>query len=293
MKRKPLMIHWIYAIILVLTLVVALTGLYSTNAGFPYDYVNQYGTTVRIYGDGLYANDSFFKAPIFRASDATMLFLVVPLFLLFLIRNIAKQDKLSRSLLLGSVSMVLYYSSSLAFGAIYNDLHLAYIALFALSLFTTIVLLSQENHDYSGITLPYKAIYAFLTISGIALIVAWLPDILSAMLKRTSLAHIENYTTEITYVLDMGIIAPACFITMRLLQKRESLGYELLTMILFVCSAMGIMVCVQTIFQTAAGIVLPIEAIITKMAIFVALAAFSITLLGILLRRTAKHSDRT
>jgi hypothetical protein len=284
-------IHWVYAIILILTVWVASVGLYSADGGTPYVYTNQYGTAITLYGDGLYANDSFFKAPIFRASDATILFVVVPIFLFFLIRNIAKQDKLSRSLLTSSIAMLLYYSASLSFGVVFNELHLPYIALFAGTLFSLIWLLSQEKTDYSSIRLPYKSIHAFLIVSGVALIVAWLPDIITAMLKGTSLALIENYTTEITYVLDMGIIAPACFATVKLLRNRKPLGYEVLVILLFVCSMVGIMVCVQTAFQSAAGIVLPIGALITKMAIFVALAAFSISLLYRVLRRTTNSAN--
>ena len=62
----------------------------------------------------------------------------------------------------------------------------------------------------------------------------------------------------------MGIIAPICFITLRLLKRRKALGYELLILLLFVCSIVSIMVLLQTAFQTAAGIVLPIAALITK-----------------------------
>lgn len=170
-------------------------------------------------------------------------------------------------------------------------MHLVYIALFALSLFTLIFLLSKNKEINTGVRLPYKTIYTFLIISGIGLIVAWLPDIVSAMINGTSsLALIENYTTEITYVLDMGIIAPICFITVRLLKRRKALGYELLILLLFVCSIVSIMVLLQTAFQTAAGIVLPIAALITKVAIFAILAVFSMTLLFIVLKRILKDS---
>lgn len=106
----------------------------------------------------------------------------------------------------------------------------------------------------------------------------------------SSLALIENYTTEITYVLDRGIIAPIYFITVRLLKRRKALGYELLILLLFVCSIVSIMVLLQAAFQTAAGIVLPIVALITKVAIFAILAVFSMTLLFIVLKRILKDS---
>jgi len=63
------------------------------------------------------------------------------------------------------------------------------------------------------IRLPYRGFFTFLILSGLALIGAWLPDILAAHAAGRSLALIENYTTEITYVLDMGIIGPAALLT--------------------------------------------------------------------------------
>ena len=84
--------------------------------------------------------------------------------------------------------------------------------------------------DYSELeksitnVLPYKGIYAFLAVTGIALFIAWLPDIISALLAGRALAMIEVYTTEPTYVLDMGIISPLAFSCLFLLRKREGTG---------------------------------------------------------------------
>jgi len=281
-------IYWTHICILALALLAASIGLFSTSGGASSSYTNQYGNTVILYGDGLYANDSYFKAPILKGADATIVFIIIPLYSFFLIYSMLKHDELSNYMLMGCVSVLLYYSASLAFGVIYNYLHLVYIALFGLTLFTLLYLLSREKTNYEGIKRPFRTIYTFLIITGIGLTVAWLPDIVSSLFNRSSLALIENYTTEITYVLDMGIIAPACFITLRLLQKRKAIGYELLIIILFLCSIVGIMVCLQTVFQTAAGIVLSVGAIITKMGVFVALAIFSATLLSVVLTRAVK-----
>lgn len=52
--------------------------------------------------------------------------------------------------------------------------------------------------------------------------------------------------------------------------------WNLLRMILQVCTAVGIMLPIQTIFQLAAGISIPIPALITKVFIFVLLAVFAV-----------------
>ncbi len=131
-----------------------------------------------------------------------------------------------------------------------------------------------------------KGMKIFLLTAGIALFVAWLPDIITSIIRGTSLELIEVYTTEITYVLDMGIISPLIFITCCLAKHEYFIGYVLLRMILRVCIAVGIMLPVQTIFQLAAGISIPIPALVTKVFIFVLLAIFAVFFDCRLTRRT-------
>ncbi|MBZ9608188.1 hypothetical protein G9F73_010265 [Clostridium estertheticum] len=127
-----------------------------------------------------------------------------------------------------------------------------------------------------GDVLPYKGIYIFLALTGSALIVAWLPDIINSLVLGRSLGLIEVYTTQITYVLDMGVIAPAAWICLFQLKKRSGMGYILLGILLTVCSIIGIMIPIQTAFQLIAGISLPIAVIVTKVGIFVLLAFFAL-----------------
>jgi hypothetical protein len=54
------------------------------------------------------------------------------------------------------------------------------------------------------------------------------------------------------------------------------MGYILLEILLTVCSIVGIMLPMQTVFQTAAGIETPLPAMITKIASFVVLAIFAV-----------------
>lgn len=295
MKKSLKFIHCMYIALLGMLLCTTLIGLlYKTN-GNSYEYVNQYGDIVKIWGNGLYANDSYFKAPILRGTDLTFLVFVAPLLVIFLIINIKKNNQLSKYMLCSVNAALLYYSACLAFSVAYNFLHLLYIAFFALSLFSFIVSLLQAipNTDNLSIKLPYKSIYAFLLVSGISLFVAWLPDIISALIQNRPIALIENYTTEVTYVLDIGVISPLCILTLYLLYKRKNISYPLITMIFTVCSVVGIMVCLQTVFQLSAGIDLPVAALITKVGIFVILAIFSISFLLISLRRFCKVSKES
>jgi len=127
-----------------------------------------------------------------------------------------------------------------------------------------------------GDKLPFKGIYVFLLLTGISLIVAWLPDIIKSLVSGRSLELIEIYTTQVTYVLDMGIISPTALICLFELKKRSGIGYILLALLLTVCTVVGIMLPIQTAFQIKAGISLPIVAIVTKIATFIVLAFFAL-----------------
>lgn len=120
-----------------------------------------------------------------------------------------------------------------------------------------------------------KGMKAFLFVAGISLLAAWLPDIVTSIINGTSLELIEVYTTEITYVLDMGIISPLMFITYHLIRRGDFTGYVFLRMIFKVCICIGIMLPIQTIFQISAGISIPIPVFITKALIFIVMALFA------------------
>lgn len=289
-KLKPL--HCIYFVITALLLCITLTGLFYITDGSRYEFVNQYGDTVRIWGNGLYAADSVFKATIFKGTDLTFLLIVCPLLIAFLLTDIFKNNSLSRYMLCAVNGALLYYAACLAFGVTYNFLHTVYIAFFGLCLFAFILSLRQAIPCASlpAAKLPRKSVYVFLSVMGVSLFVAWLPDIVSALLRHRPLSLIENYTTEITYVLDMGILSPLCFLTLILLHKKKAACYPLLIMLFTVCSVVGIMVCLQTVFQYNAGIGFTTSALITKVGIFVLLAICSTAFLLLFLIRLCKPS---
>ncbi|HEV7332831.1 MAG TPA: hypothetical protein VGN63_17460 [Flavisolibacter sp.] len=240
---------------------------------------NVYGDSFRIYGNGIYKNDSFFRAPIFRGTDFTILFLVCPLLLIALFWY-RKQKSISAQLQVISLTGVItYYAVSVAFGVMYNNLHLLYTLLLSLSAFCLAAGIKQLDAGAVAKSVkmpwPFIGIAVFLAFTGIALLVAWLPDILAALSAGRAPLLIEHYTTEITYVLDMGLIAPACFLCLYLLKKKSGWGYVLLDLLLTLCLVMGVMLPVQTLFQWQAGIALPIAVLLTKMISFCLLAVFA------------------
>ncbi len=267
-------------LIIVLLLIITITGVLSFDTTKSFFITNQYGHQVELFGSGIYARDSYFRAPIFMGTDFTMLFLVIPLFLIGILYDY-KKDKIKSKVFISSlIAVVLYYSASISFGVIYNAFHLLYIALFGLSLFTLVYLIRDIEYSLTtnNISKPIniKGINIFLILSGISLFIAWLPDIIPTLITNETLSLIEVYTTEITYVIDMGIISPLMFICLFLLKKGKSLGTILLDNLLTLCIIMGVILPIQTIFQILAGIFIPLPVLIIKVGIFVLLASFAL-----------------
>ena len=281
-KKNNKILYYLVALIIILSCITSLVGLFYTTNGKSFDFVNQYNNTVKIYGDGLYKNDSYFMAPIFRGTDFAIICVTIPLLLLALFLDIKYKQSRSRLLLIATISVFLYYSTNLAFGATYNILHLIYIALLSASLFGLIIAINSLDLKILKNNIPdnlsNKANIFFLIFTGISLIIAWLPDVIISLNKGTSLSLIEVYTTSVTYVLDMGIIAPAVFICIFLLKKKKGFGYVLLSILLTLSIVIGIMLPIQTIFQIQAGIEIPFIALITKITSFVILAIFALYL---------------
>ena len=105
---------------------------------------------------------------------------------------------------------------------------------------------------------------------------SWLPDVIPSAIKGGTLSLIGVYTTNITYVLDMGIISPICFVTIYLMKKKNIIGTLLLAILLKMCMIVGIMMFPQTICQEVSGCDMPIPALITKSLSFVVLGGFAL-----------------
>lgn len=279
-KKNNKILHLVTFLIIVLGILTSAIGLLYTTGGEAFNFVNQYGDTVKIYGDGLYAGDSYFKATLSRGTDFTIICIAIPLLIIALIQDMKKKTLKNRLFLMSVISVFTYYSACIAFGLTYNMLHLVYIALFSASLFGLIIAIGsldpKQIEERMGDTLPYKGIYIFLALTGVALIAAWLPDIIHSLVSSRPLELIEVYTTEITYVLDMGVIGPVALICLFQLKQRNGMGYILLGMLLTICTIIGIMLPIQTVFQVSAGIEIPIPAIVTKAGSFVVLAFFAL-----------------
>ena len=68
-------------ITILLMCVTSLAGILSMDFTHKYEFINQYGHAVEMYGYGIYAHDTYFSAPISIGTDYCVLFVIVPMFL--------------------------------------------------------------------------------------------------------------------------------------------------------------------------------------------------------------------
>ena len=270
MKTKQ---DWLAVATIILMIITSIAGILSINFSTSYNFINQYGHTVEMYGYGIYDFDTYFQAPISIGTDICILFVVVPLFIYTYVGFWKKRDKVSQLKLISIFAVAFYYAASISFGLTYNRLFLAYVALFSCSLFGMFRQIITLKLDKIGSL--SRGLKVFLVLAGVALIVAWFPDIIPSLVDGTTLSLIGVYTTNITYILDMGIISPLCLVCYYFLKQKNTLGTLLLAILLKLCIIVGIMMFPQTICQMLSGCTIPLPALITKSLSFVFLGGFA------------------
>lgn len=268
-KRKD----YLAIVTIVLLVITSVAGILSLNFNHSYEFINQYGHSVQIYGYGIYAFDTYFQAPISIGTDIGILLILVPLYIYTYIRYLRKGDKASQLKLISLYAVALYYAISITFGLTYNRLFLLYVVLFACSLFGMFKQISSIN--LKSAKKASKGLKIFLVLTGVALIVAWLPDVIPTILNGTPLQLIGVYNTCITYVLDMGVLAPLCFVIIFLLSKGNALGIIVEAIMLKLCIIVAFLMFTQMFCQIASGVDLPIPALVTKNLLFVILGGFA------------------
>jgi hypothetical protein len=239
MKNQPAL-NWLVPLIALLALLAAGIGLFYPNTGSSFAFTAVRGETVQIWGQGWYRYDTPVGAISFKAGDLITLFLAIPALIVSFV--LYRQGSLRGGLLLsGALGYFLYTYTSLGFGAAYNNLFLVYVLIFSASLFGLILALTsfdvQSLPAHFAETLPRRGIEIFLIVSGIILSLIWiLLSILPALLQSKAAPEAYYYTTFMTGIVDIGIVAPALIVAGVLLLQRVPLGYLLAsTMLGFTC----------------------------------------------------------
>ncbi len=244
-------------LIAVLALFAAGVGLFYQDGGSSFSFTTIRGLTVQVYGQGLYRLDTPTPAIAFKMADLVTLFVAIPLLVVSLV--LYRRGSLKGGLLLaGVLGYFLYNYASDAFGAAYNNLFLVYVALFGLSLFAMILVLTvfdlKTFPDHFSNRLPRRGTSIFLIVSGIILSLIWLVMvILPALFAGKAPDVVESYTTFMTGVIDLAVVAPALIVAGILVRRGTRFGYLLSATMLIFTVVLGINLTAGGIGQLSAG----------------------------------------
>jgi hypothetical protein len=288
--KKFSSLNWLIPLIALLALIVSGAGLFAQGGGGDYAFTTLHGLTVKIYGQGIYQNDTLFTAMSFTGTDAVMLLLALPLLLVGFV--LYRRGSLRGAFLLaGALSNFLYYSATLAFGAAYNNLFLVYVAYFSASLagfvlaFASIDLAALSAHLTPR--MPQGGLAAFLFVAGLAPLGLWLSDVVAGLVAGRAPDTLGSYTTLFTYAIDLGVIVPAVFLAVVLVVRRKPLGYLLGFIMLTLLAVTGMAVIGQTVAQTNAGISFSTGQMIGMIGSWVVLAVAAVGMDASILRHLA------
>jgi hypothetical protein len=278
---------WLAVLIGGLALVAAGAGLFWPGGDGESTFTTLRGETVELYGRGLYRHDTLFRVGAFRGADAVTLVLGIPL-LVFTTLPYRCGSLRGGLLLLGTLGWFLYTYASVALGTAYNDLFLLYIALFAASLFAFVLtFISIDRHELARHLSPHvprRGVAAFMIASGVVTMVVWLGPLLGALVQGEAPELLDSYTTTVTDVLDLGIIAPAVFLSGILILRGAPRGYVIAFSLLVLEALLAPMMAAQTVFQVEAGVSISAADFVPPLVGFGVLALGAIWVLVVLLR---------
>lgn len=225
------------AVIVLLAIIAASIGIFSSGGPGPYQVETVRGDTVTVYGMGIYKHMSQDVAPQGIAQDYVTLFVGVPLLIISLIW--ARRGSLKgRFLLAGTLGYFLVtYLFYLVMG-MYNVLFLVYVTLLGTTFFAfaqTLLSFNLNNlAERFSETTPVKLFGGFLIFNSIAIGLMWLQVVVPPLLDGSIIpGQVEHYTTLIVQGLDLGLLLPLSFVSGLLFVRRKPFGY-LLTPVYFI-----------------------------------------------------------
>ncbi len=226
-----------------------------------------------MFGNGVYANNSMFKATTAKGSDIVMLLVSVGLLITALKQNPGNKTRLLHG---GFLISILYYSATTVFGLAYSKMFLFYVALFSTALFTFIISVIDLGNTIQSVVDDKKHTgTAIFTIAAGCTALVWLMSILPTLFTNAPLDIIEVSTTEPTFVIDIGLIFPTCMLGGILLLKNNRWGYVLPPIMLIFLTVIAVTVVGQTVVQLQYGVIISIQQVIGYVGTFVVFGCIS------------------
>jgi hypothetical protein len=232
------------------------------------------GATVTLYGEGLYAADSWLIGAGNRGQDLAMLIFELPV-LVLIVRWYRKGSSVAATTLAGVLGFFTYYYVSAVFGTAQNRLFPLYVAAVSLAAFMLMIVASRLKVDDMAASLPVRpgrrALAIYLLAVAAALTFAWLPGMIMTAVSGEIAEAVGPYTSAATEALDLGFVVPVAVIAAVQLLRRRPLGHVLALIMLVVNVCVGVLLMAQGAAQLVLGVPLTAEDIVGKMLTFAAL----------------------
>jgi hypothetical protein len=244
-----------------------------------------------LYGEGLYAADTWLIGAGNRGQDLAMLIFELPALLLVL-HWYRRGSTIAIAILTGMLAFFTYYYVSMVFGTAQNRLFPLYVAAASLAGFALALLTSRldVNHIAAAVPAPpeRKTLAAYLIAVAAALTLAWLPGMIMTAVTGTMAEAVGPYTSAITEALDLGLVVPVAVIAAVQIMTQRPIGRVLALVMLVVNVCIGVVLMAQGVAQLVSGVPLTVGEIVTKMLTFAALTLVA----GGLLARMAQVGAR-
>ncbi len=235
-----------------------------------------------LFWDGLYKNDTKSGAAQETGNDLVTLVLCVPLLAVSAYFS-AKGSLRGRLIWTGMVFYFLYTYAMMAFMTAYNQLFLAYVAIYSLSLYAFgASLLTLDINTVKGCLAgaPVKAAAVFMFLVSATLTAMWLGTIIPPLMSGQVPALLETYTTLVIQAMDLGILVPLGIITGTLLLKRNAWGYALASVVFIKGATYGTAVLSMALFQALNGIEIFIPFVLAVVILVASATALSLIFYG-------------
>lgn len=286
MKHKQVLLI-LTGVILILSTISCVVGLFYPGDAGQTEYLSVGGEIIKLYGSGLYRNDSIAYVAQGKASDGITLVCAIPLLLYALVSTI-KGSFRARLVLTGTLGYFLYTYMSYTFLWMYNPFFIIYVILMSASLFALI--LAILSFDIAGLPsrfsekLPTSFLGGFQLFIAFAIGMLWLGKIATSLIQNVPPLGLDHYTTLVIQGMDLGFVVPIAVLSGMMIIKRKPFGY-LLTSIVII-KGITMLTCISAMIVNS--ILSGIDVSIVEIVLFFGLNILSVISLVLLLSNIKK-----